>query len=312
MTLLKDRLLPLALCLASSVFAFSQNPKSAAPEPKSAKPETATQTKPESKTPEAKTAVKPDKAEAYYHYSLGHIYEELVSNYARSEFAGKAIEEYKKALEYDPDSSFLNAGLAELYARTGRIRDAVLEAQEIIKRDPKNLEARRLLGRIYLRSLGDLQQGTQSQEVLKLAIEQFQQIVLLDPKSVDDHLLLGRLYRLNNDLLKAENEFKAAVQLQPDSEEALTSLAYLYTEEGDGKRAVETLESVPDASRSARLWAHVTFGRQTSKREHSSHAGLKPCPFSVSTCIKIGPSAPFSSSRYFISMFISCPSTGPK
>ena len=265
MTLLKDRLLPLALCLVSSVFAFSQNPKSAAPEPKSAKPETTTQAKPESKTPEAKTAVKPDKAEAYYHYSLGHIYEELVSNYARSEFAGKAIEEYKKALEYDPDSSFLNAGLAELYARTGRIRDAVLEAQEIIKRDPKNLEARRLLGRIYLRSLGDLQQGTQSQEVLKLAIEQFQQIVLLDPKSVDDHLLLGRLYRLNNDLLKAENEFKAAVQLQPDSEEALTSLAYLYTEEGDGKRAVETLESVPDAGRSARLYAALGY---TYEQQH--------------------------------------------
>ncbi len=35
--------------------------------------------------------------------------------------------------------------------------------------------------------------ASQSQEVLKLAIEQYEQIVKLDPKSVEDHLLLGRL-----------------------------------------------------------------------------------------------------------------------
>ena len=133
----------------------------------------------------APAAKAPDKAAAYYHYSLAHMYEELVSIYGRAEYATKAIQEYRSAIENDPDSEYLNAGLAELYAKTGRIRDAVVEAQDIIKRDPNNLEARKLLGRIYLRSLGDLQSGTQSQEVLKLAIEQFQEIVRLEPKSVD-------------------------------------------------------------------------------------------------------------------------------
>ena len=56
-----------------------------------------------------------------------------------------------------------------------------------------------------------MQGGTQSDEILKLAIEQYEDIVRLDPKSMEDHLLLGRLYRLNNDLAKAENEFKTAV-----------------------------------------------------------------------------------------------------
>ena len=153
--------------------------------------------------------------------------------YGRADYANKAIEEYRLAIDNDPTSDYLNAGLAELYAKTGRIRDAVLEAQDILKRDGNNLEARRLLGRIYLRSLGDMQAGTQSQEILKLAIEQYEQIVKLDPKSVEDHLLLGRLYRLNNELLKSEGEFKTAVNMQPDSEEAVTTLAYLYNEEGD-------------------------------------------------------------------------------
>src|ERR1700757_3061816 len=50
----------------------------------------------------------PDKASAYYHYSLAHIYEELVAMYGRSEYANRAIEEYRLAIENDPSSEFLN------------------------------------------------------------------------------------------------------------------------------------------------------------------------------------------------------------
>src|SRR4051812_5766032 len=201
----------------------------------------------------------PDRSAAYYHYTLAHMYEELVSIYQSSEFASKAIEEYRLAIDNDPSSEYLNSGLAELYAKTGRIRDAVLEAQEIIKRDPNNLEARKLLGRIYLRSLGDTQAGVQSQEMLKLAIDQYEQIVRIDPKGVDEHLLLGRLYRYNNELLKAENEFKTSMQLQPNSEEAVSSLAYLYAEEGDTQKAAQVLNSVPEGARSAKLYSVLGY-----------------------------------------------------
>src|SRR5512141_2150472 len=214
----------------------------------------------------AKQGKKVDHAAAYYHYALAHMYEELVAIYGRPEYANKAIDEYRLAIENDPTSEFLNSGLAELFAKTGRIRDAVLEAQDIIKRDPNNLEARRLLGRIYLRSLGDMQAGNGSQNVLKLAIEQYEQIVRLQPDSMDDHLLLGRLYRLNNDLQKAENEFKTAVKLQPGSEEAVTTLAYLYNEEGDSTRAVQALNSVPDAGRSAKLYSALGYTYEQQKQ----------------------------------------------
>ena len=217
----------------------------------------------------------PDKAAAYYHYTLAHMYEELVSIYGRAEYATKAIQEYRAAIENDPDSEYLNSGLAELYAKTGRIRDAVVEAQDIIKRDPNNLEARKLLGRIYLRSLGDLQSGTQSQEVLKLAIEQFQEIVRLEPKSVDSHLLLGRLYRLDNNLIKAESEFKTAIEIQPDSEEAVTSLAYLYNEEGDASRAIALLNKVPDATRTGKLYAALGYTYEQQKEYKKAVAAYR-------------------------------------
>ena len=207
----------------------------------------------------------PDEAAAYYHFMLAHMYEEMVSMYGRSDYATKAIEEYRAAIDNDPTSDYLNAGLAELYARTGRIRDAVLEAQDILKRDGNNLEARRLLGQIYLRSLGDMQSGNGSQEILKLAIEQYEQIVKLDPKSVEDHLLLGRLYRLNNELLKSENEFKEAVKIQPDSEEAVTTLAYLYNEEGDSNRALQVLNTVPEKARTAKVYSAQGYTYEQQK-----------------------------------------------
>jgi tetratricopeptide (TPR) repeat protein len=207
---------------------------------------------------------KADRAAAYYHYSLAHMYEEQVAVYGRSELANKAIEEYRLAIDADPTSEYLTAGLAELYAKTGRIRDAVIEAQDILKRDPNNLEAHKLLGRIYLRSLGD-QESTSSQNMLKLAIDQYEQIVKLEPDSVDDHLLLGRLYRLNSDLQKAENEFKTAVKLQPESEEAVTMLAYLYNDEGDATRATQVLSSMPDAARSAKLYSALGYTYEQQK-----------------------------------------------
>src|SRR5580693_738779 len=210
---------------------------------------------PDSKPAQSSAPRKQDRSAAYYHYALAHMYEEQVTVYGRSELANKAIEEYRQAIEADPSSEFLTSGLAELYVKTGRIRDAVVEAQDIIKRDPNNLEAHKLLGRIYLRSLGDMPGGNGSDNVLKLAIEQYEEIVRIEPDSADDHLLLGRLYRINNDLHKAEAELKTAIKLDPRSEEAVTSLAMLYTDEGDTAQALKVLASIPDSARSAKLYA---------------------------------------------------------
>jgi tetratricopeptide (TPR) repeat protein len=207
-------------------------------------------------TPSTQQAAAPkvDKAAAYYHYALAHIYEEQMMVYGRSDLATKAIDEFRAAVDADPNSEYLTAGLADLYDKTGRKHDAVLEVQDILKRDPNNLEAHKLLGNIYLRSLGNEQSSEGSQNTLQMAIEQYQEINRLEPNNVDDHLLLGRLYRLNNDLGKAETEFKTAVSLDPSSEEAVTTLAYLYNLEGDTNRATKVLMSIPDVSRSSKLY----------------------------------------------------------
>src|SRR5215510_1316080 len=276
MTLIKPRVLLLGLFLASCSLFAQQKPAAAPDQQKSTPPAAAAQqngAKPAgAKSPADK---KVDRAAAYYHYGLAHMYEEMVAMYGRSEYASKAIEEYRLAIEADPSSEFLNSGLAELYAKTGRIRDAVDEAREIIKRDPSNLEARKLLGRIYLRSLGDIQSGTQSQEVLKLAIEQYESIVKIEPRNPDNHMLLGRLFILSKDLTKAESEFKTAISLDPNSEEAVTNVAYLYNEEGDNKKAVEILNSVPEAARTPKIYMALGYTYEQQKDYKKSIAAYR-------------------------------------
>src|SRR5262249_23483880 len=74
----------------------------------------------------------------------------------------------------------------------------------------------------------------------------------------------------NNELLKAENEFKAAIQLQPDSEEAVTSLAYLYNEEGDAARAIALLNQIPDAQRSGKLYSALGYTYEQQKEQRKA------------------------------------------
>ena len=256
--------------LLSACLAFGQQsvPKPAKQEPADSKPENS-QPQPATNNSSDSTPHKADKAAAYYHFTMAHMYEEEMAVYGRSDLMTKAIQEYRLAIEADPTSQYLTSGLAELYARTGRIRDAVTEAQDILQRDPNNLEAHRLLGHIYLRSLGDMQGGNGSDSVLKLAIQQYEEIVKLDPSSVDDHIMLGRLYHADNQITKAEDEEKTAVKLAPDSEEAVTSLAMLYNEEGDTAKAADTLSSVPETSRSAKLYSALgdTYDQQKNYKK---------------------------------------------
>jgi tetratricopeptide (TPR) repeat protein len=194
-----------------------------------------------------------DRASAYYHAALADTYEDMATNTGRQEYVSRAVEEFKSALNADPNSAELAAGLAQLYFRAGRNAEAVSTVKELLKRAPDNIDAHKLLGRIYLRSLGQ-QDGPGSEstpsnqnsnQVLDQAIAEFVKIIALEPNNLEDRLLLGQLYTVKHDTAKAEAQFKAAQKIEPASEDVILNLARLYAEGGDVKRAVNLLEAVP-------------------------------------------------------------------
>ncbi|MGC2299488.1 MAG: tetratricopeptide repeat protein [Acidobacteriaceae bacterium] len=202
-------------------------------------------------------AANPDTTSAYYHFMVAHEYEEMATTFGRTEYATRAIEEYKMALNADPASKYLNSHLAELYFRTGRIREAVVAAQDRIKQDPNDLEAHRLLADVYLRSLGDNSQQEVSGQMLKLAIGEFQKIVQLEPNNPEDHLMLARLYAADHESAQAEEQLAAARRIDPGSEETALIASQFYSDVGDTKRSIDVLKALPDDDQTSRTQAQL-------------------------------------------------------
>ena len=218
-----------------------------------------------------------DRSAAYFHSSLADMYEEEAINSGRPEFVQHAIEEYKAAINADPHSAQLYDGLAELYFRTGRARDAETTARELLKTSPNDVDAHKLLGRIYLRQLGEQQNSSASTSgnALDLAIAEFEKIVSLQPKSVEDHMVLGSLYTVKHQAAKAEEQYKIAQSIEPESEEVVLNLARVYVESGDIDRASKLIEAVPQSDRTARMEFTLGAAYDQLKRTKDAIAAYK-------------------------------------
>ena len=210
-------------------------------------------------------------AEAVTHYLMGLIHD-------WNGETDQAIAEYLKASEFDRSSFAIHLKLGAGYARAGKTKEAVdelhlasslnpedlqahyvlaliysadqnfdkaSEEYEIIlkhfsKNDPKNAEIHSYLGQLYY-----------SQKKYEKAIEQFDYILTLEPKNADILFMLGSIHLDLHDRIRAMEYFKKTVDIDPDHESGLNSLAYMYAEDGihldDALQYIKrTLELDPD------------------------------------------------------------------
>ncbi len=211
---------------------------------------------------------------AYYHAALASMYEDDAISEGRPDEITHAIEEYKLALDADPDSPQLNDELADLYFRTGRAHDAEMTAKNLLKIAPNDVDAHKLLGRIYLRELGEGDSGVSSSSpsgnVLDQAIAEFEKIVTLQPRNVEDRMVLGQLYTVKHQPEKAEEEFKTAQAIEPDSEDVVLNLARLYAESNDMAHAIQVLQNVPEGSRTPKM--EFTLGSLYDQQKQTKDA----------------------------------------
>jgi tetratricopeptide (TPR) repeat protein len=189
------------------------------------------------------TAKTPDnKAGAYYNFAMGRVYAELAQAYGnKPDYLTKAIQHYQEALKLDPSASLVFEELTDLYIQTNHLRDAITQAEELLKAHPDNVDARRMLGRIYMKMIST-QDNRINEDYLHKAIEQLQKVTEKEPKDAESWVALGRLYRVSNNSPEAEKAYNKALEAEADNEEALTGLAMLYSDLGDNKRAIEKLK----------------------------------------------------------------------
>jgi tetratricopeptide (TPR) repeat protein len=253
MMIKKTRSLPTWLILAAALFVSLPMRQICAQNT----PDTKTQSSQTASQPAAPTQAS-DRSQAYFHDALASIYENNAVTQGQQEYANRAIEEYKLALNADPDSAQLANALADLYFRIpGHIHDAEVTARNLLKTSPDDVTAHKLLGRIYLRRLGEGQNAGASpsseNEILNQAIGEFEKIVALTPRSVEDRMVLGQLYTVKHDQKKAEEQFNAARAIEPDSEDVILNMARLYADSGDLTRAAKVIADVAVDDRTPKM-----------------------------------------------------------
>jgi tetratricopeptide (TPR) repeat protein len=194
------------------------------------------------------------RADAYFNFTMGHLYELQYEQTSQPDYASKAIEAYKRAYAQDPKSPIIGERLAEMYWKAQRVRDAVNEANEILKHDPNDLATHRLLARIYLRSLGDINGSSVQTEMVAKAIGEYAEVHRLDPSDQEASLWLARLYRLHNEPDKAEQVLRKMLQDDPGNEAAIEQLTQLLLDGNKADEAIQLLEGMSAHSSSATVF----------------------------------------------------------
>jgi tetratricopeptide (TPR) repeat protein len=195
-----------------------------------------------------------NRAGAYYNFAMARLYAQLAGAEGSREDVNKAIQYYQQALKLAPNSGLIFEELANLYIETNRLADAEAQAQDMLKQDPDNPGAHRMLGRVYTKIAG-AQQGHVDESYLRKAVEQYQWITGKNPKDAESWVMLGKLQSFSNNPAEAEKAFNSALAANPDDEEALAGLATLYNEMGDNNKAVEKLKTLVDKNPNERTLA---------------------------------------------------------
>ena len=142
----------------------------------------------------------------------------------------EAHEAYEKALLCDQDSDYIKRNLAILLIKMDRKEQAARALEQIVSRNPQDIETRVLLAKVYS-NLGRNDEA--------VAIYQS----LLEIKEDHDTLLmLGTLYAQNREYDKAQKILNRLIKIEGDSYLAYYYLARLYRELQYFDKAAESYE----------------------------------------------------------------------
>ena len=197
------------------------------------------------------------RADAYYNFTMGHIYEQQYEQTGAGEYATRAIECYKKAYAIDPQSPIIGERLAEMYWKAQRVHDAVTEANQILKNNPDDLPTHRLLALVYLRSLGDISGSNVQGETIDKAIVEYSAIHRLDPSDQENTIWLARLYRLHGEPDKAEQVLQGLLKDDPENDAGVEQLTQLLLDQNKSEEAIKLLNGLIERSPSATLYDHL-------------------------------------------------------
>ena len=188
----------------------------------------------------------PDNAAA--HRDLAMAYKTL----GKADDAERALDE---SFELDPERKELVTAME--HQRAGEFGKAEIICREVLRRDPRNVNATRMLG-LLARDLGKN----------RLAARMLRNAVKLAPDFYGARLDLARALMEIDELDECEKLLQDSIRMQPDLPATYSLLGNLYTKRGEFEQAVEAFDTAiriqPNHGPSLAAMGHAlkTIGRQ--------------------------------------------------
>lgn len=174
------------------------------------------------------------------HPDLGVVHSLLGLSHQRLGDAGRALDEFKRAIELSPNDGKNHLYLAGLFSSHQRPETAREHLQKAIALHP-------LLDDAYAQ-LGDL---ALERRDLPAAEQAFRTWVAIAPDSLNARGKLALVYQQQGDWPGAENQLKAALEKEPENMELVLRMGVLHAERFQKARTAQEKQA---ASETARLW----------------------------------------------------------
>jgi tetratricopeptide (TPR) repeat protein len=201
---------------------------------------------------ELRVKVPQDRAKSYYHYLLAKWLED-------SDEVDRAVTEMRNALKYNENSAWVRLDLAALLDKSGNTREALTEAQEAARLDPKNPEPHWVLANLYLKSQG--RDRASVKESLRKAVRELESMRDDDPSDERSYFFLGQVYM---ELGEPEKGIQAYEQFQaanPGADAGYYAIADYYEKSGNHEKAIEYLnkgiQAQPESAKSMMTLANL-------------------------------------------------------
>lgn len=214
------------------------------------------QEKPKPGTPidldkELQVKVPQDRAKSYYYYSLSKWLEDNGD-------VDLALTQMKNALKFNESSVWVRLDLAELLDKTGNSREAMAEAQEAARLDPKDPEPHWVLANLYFKYQGH---GSNAKESMKKAVRELEAMRDAYPSDERSYFALGQAYLELGDPDQAIRAYEKYQTLVPNVDAGYSSIAEYYERNGNQEKAIEYLNKAikvqPDSTKSLMTLANL-------------------------------------------------------
>ena len=223
------------------------------------------QEKPRSRAPididkELQVKLPQDRGKSYYHYLLSKWLED-------NDDPDRALSEMRTALKYNESSVWVRLDIAVLLDKTGNASDAITEAQEAARLDPKNPEPHWVLADLYFKTQG--RDRLTMKEALKKAIHELELMKEDDPSDERAYFALGQAYLELGETEKGVEAYEKYQSLVPGVDGGYAALADYFERNGNHQKAIDYLEkalkSQPDSARSMMTLASLLTKQDRGK-----------------------------------------------